>query len=58
MRYNISAMVVYSDEIEADDENEAIAQFFADCPYDIDEESIICEEEKVDNRKIIPFRTK
>lgn len=42
-RYFLSAMVVYSDEIEAEDEEKAFEQFEADCPYDIDGE-IFCEE--------------
>lgn len=42
-RYFLSAMVVYSDEIEAEDVREAFEQFEADCPYDIDGE-IFCEE--------------
>ena len=44
MIYNISAMVVYSDQIEAENEEEAIDKFCADCPYDIDGSTIECEE--------------
>lgn len=43
MRYNISAMVVYSDEIEADTEEEAIDLFCSECPYDVDGQTIECE---------------
>jgi len=43
MKYHISAMVVYYDEIEADSEEEAIDMFCADCPYDVDSETIECE---------------
>ena len=43
MKYNISAMVVYSDEIEADTEKEAIDLFCEDCPYDVDGQTIECE---------------
>lgn len=43
MIYNISAMVVYSDSIEAIDEEEAIDKFCADCPYDVDANTIECE---------------
>ena len=46
MKYNISAMVVYSDEIEADTEEEAIDIFCAECPYDVDGNSIECETEQ------------
>lgn len=45
MIYNISAMVVYSDSIEAIDEEEAIDKFCADCPYDVDANTIECETE-------------
>ena len=44
MIYNISAMVVYSDQIEAENEADAIDKFCADCPYDIDSNTIECEE--------------
>lgn len=44
MIYNISAMVVYFDRIEAENEEEAIDKFEADCPYDIDGSTIECEE--------------
>jgi hypothetical protein len=43
MKYHISAMVVYYDEIEADSEEEAIDMFCADCPYDVDSKTIECE---------------
>ena len=43
MVYNISAMVVYSDSVEADTEEEAIDLFCADCPYDVDAQTIDCE---------------
>jgi len=46
MIYNISAMVVYSDQIEAENEEEAINKFEADCPYDIDGNTIECEEDE------------
>ena len=46
MIYNISAMVVYSDQIEAENEEEAIDKFEADCPYDIDGSTIECEEDR------------
>lgn len=42
MAYNISAMVVYFDQIEAENEEEAINKFQANCPYDIDSNSIEC----------------
>ena len=45
MKYHISAMVVYYDEIEADSEEEAIDMFCADCPYDVDANTIECETE-------------
>lgn len=45
MIYNISAMVVYSDSIDAADEEEAIDKFCADCPYDVDASTIECETE-------------
>ena len=45
MTYNISAMVVYFDQIEAENEEEAINKFQANCPYDIDSNSIECDEE-------------
>lgn len=44
MKYNISAMVVYCDIIEAENEEEAIDKFQDDCPYDIDGYTIECEE--------------
>lgn len=43
MIYNISAMVVYTDQIEADCEEEALDRFMDDCPYDIDNNTIECE---------------
>ena len=45
MKYQISAMVVYYDEIEADSEEEAIDMFCADCPYDLYLNTIECETE-------------
>ena len=45
MTYNISAMVVYVDNIEADTEEEAIDKFCYECPYDVDANTIECEEE-------------
>lgn len=45
MIYNISAMVVYSDSIEAENKEEAIDKFCSDCPYDIDPNTIECEAE-------------
>lgn len=45
MLYNISAMVVYFDQIEANSEEEAINKFEYKCPYDIDGGTIECEEE-------------
>jgi hypothetical protein len=43
MIYNISAMVVYTDQIEADCEEEALDKFMDECPYDIDGDTIECE---------------
>lgn len=43
MIYNISAMVVYSDRIEAENEEEAIDKFCAGCPYDVEANTIECE---------------
>jgi hypothetical protein len=43
MIYNISAMVVYSDQIEAETEEEALDKFMDDCPYDVDSNTIECE---------------
>ena len=43
MIYNISAKVVYSDQIEAETEEEALDKFIDDCPYDIDSNTIECE---------------
>ena len=43
MIYNISAKVVYSDQIEAETEEEALDEFMGDCPYDVDGNTIECE---------------
>ncbi len=43
MKYQISAMVVYYDTIEAISEEEAIDIFCAECPYDVDANTIECE---------------
>ena len=43
MIYSISAMVVYTDQIEADCEEEALDKFVAECPYDVDGNTIECE---------------
>ncbi len=43
MIYEISAMVVYTDRIEADCEENALNEFVFNCPYDIDDSSIECE---------------
>lgn len=43
MIYNISAMVVYTDQIEAETEEEALDKFMAECPYDVDGNTIECE---------------
>ena len=48
MIYNISAMVVYFDQIEAENEEEAISKFTANCPYDIDSSTIECDEDEED----------
>ena len=40
MIYNITAMVVYSEQIEAETEEEALDKFMDDCPYDVDGETI------------------
>ena len=48
MTYYMSAMVVYSDEIEAENEEEAKKKFEANCPYDIDWNTFWCEEEQED----------
>lgn len=45
MIFNISAMVVYSDSIEAIDEEEAIDKFLADCPYDVEANTIEVEQD-------------
>ena len=44
MIYNISAMVVYFEQIEAESEEEAIDKFVDDCPYDVEADTIECEE--------------
>lgn len=43
MIYNISAMVVYTDQIEAETEEEALDKFMDECPYDVDSNTIECE---------------
>lgn len=43
MIYNISAMVVYTDQIEADCEEDALDIFMDECPYDVDGDTIECE---------------
>ena len=43
MIYNISAKVVYTDQIEAETEEEALDEFMYGCPYDIDSNTIECE---------------
>jgi hypothetical protein len=43
MIYNISAMVVYIDQIEAETEEDALDKFMDDCPYDVDGNTIECE---------------
>ena len=43
MIYSISAMVVYTDQIEAASEEEALDKFMDDCPYDVDGNTIECE---------------
>ena len=45
MIYNISAMVVYFDTIEAINEEEAIEKFCADCPYDVEANTIEVEQD-------------
>lgn len=45
MIYNISAMVVYFDTIEAINEEEAIEKFCADCPYDVEANTIEIEQD-------------
>lgn len=44
--YIVSAMVVYVENIEAASKEEAITHFIQSCPYDIDAESIECEDEE------------
>lgn len=46
MIFNVSAMVVYSDQIEAENEKEALDKFKSNCPYDIDSNTIECMEEE------------
>lgn len=41
MIYNISA--IYTDQIEAENEEEALDKFMDECPYDIDSNTIECE---------------
>lgn len=43
MIYEISAMVIYTDRIEADCEEDALDKFVYDCPYDIESNTIECE---------------
>ena len=43
MIYNISAMVVYHEQIEAETEEEALDIFAAENPYDIEWDTIECE---------------
>ena len=43
MIYSVSAMVIYIKYIEAETEEEAIDKFDAECPYDIDGDTIECE---------------
>ena len=43
MIYNISAMVVYTDQIEAETEEEALDKFMDECPFDVDVNTIECE---------------
>ena len=50
MTYNISAMVVYYDQIEAENEEEAIDKFCSDCPYDVDANTIEIECEAEDDK--------
>ena len=42
--WDLSAMVVYTDTIKAETKEEAIDIFRKDCPYDIDCNTISCEE--------------
>jgi len=42
MIYEISAMVVYTDRVEADSEEEALDIFMDDCPHDMDSNTIEC----------------
>ena len=43
MIYNISAMVVYHEQIEAETEEEALDIFTSENPYDIEWDTIDCE---------------
>lgn len=43
MKFYISAMVDYYDEIEADTEEEAIDIFCDDCPWDVEGDTIYVE---------------
>ena len=42
--FEISAMAVYFNTVVADSIDEAIDKFCEGCPYDIDGETIVCEE--------------
>ena len=45
MIYNVSAMVMYSDQVEAESEEEALERFEMMCPYSIvDTAECECEE--------------
>ena len=41
MIYNISA--IYTDQIEAENEEEALDKFMDDCPFNVDGDMIECE---------------
>ena len=43
MIYSISAMVIYTDQIEAETEEDALYKFMDECPYDVDGNTIECE---------------
>ena len=51
MKYIVSAMVVYFDTFEADSKEEAIDMFCAECPYDVDANTIECEQEDKEKEK-------
>ena len=52
MIYNIlSAMVVYDDAIEAINEEEAINKLCADCPYDVEANTIEIEQDRDEQLK-------